>query len=64
VRRNLWQAFPDRSVIAISHRPVGLDEFDRVLLLREGRLSLVGPGSIEAPFTTPAEGRRLEGCSP
>jgi ATP-binding cassette, subfamily B, bacterial len=43
VRRNLWQAFPDRTVIAISHRPVGLDEFDRVLFLRDGRLSLAEP---------------------
>jgi len=64
VRRGLWQAFPDRSVIAISHRPVGLDEFDRVLLLRDGRLSPVEPSSLEAPSATPAEGRRLEGCSP
>ncbi|HET9596222.1 MAG TPA: ABC transporter ATP-binding protein [Anaeromyxobacteraceae bacterium] len=43
VRRNLWQAFPDRTVISISHRPVGLEEFDRVLLLRDGCLSLAEP---------------------
>jgi ABC-type multidrug transport system fused ATPase/permease subunit len=60
VRRNLWQAFPDRTFLAISHRPVGLDEFDRVLLLCEGRLSLVDPRSLEALLTsTPdAPGRR------
>jgi ABC-type bacteriocin/lantibiotic exporter with double-glycine peptidase domain len=76
VRRNLWQAFPDRTVVAISHRPVGLDEFDSVLLLRDGRLSLVDPRSLDALLTGPADapapggargsgnGRGLEGCSP
>jgi ABC-type bacteriocin/lantibiotic exporter with double-glycine peptidase domain len=43
VRRSLWQAFPDRTVIAISHRPVGLDEFDRILVLSEGRLEGPSP---------------------
>ncbi|HET7824650.1 MAG TPA: ABC transporter ATP-binding protein [Anaeromyxobacter sp.] len=63
VRRNLWQAFPDRTVIAISHRPVGLAEFDRVLFLRDGRLSLVDPRSLEALLTTcpPAPRSREEG---
>jgi ABC-type bacteriocin/lantibiotic exporter with double-glycine peptidase domain len=74
VRRELWQAFPDRTVIAISHRPVGLDEFDRVLLLCDGRLSLVDPRSLEALLTRPPDaaahrggpgsGRRVEGGSP
>jgi ABC-type bacteriocin/lantibiotic exporter with double-glycine peptidase domain len=43
VRRNLWQAYPDRTVISISHRPVGLEEFDRILHLREGRLEASSP---------------------
>jgi hypothetical protein len=34
-------------VIAISHRPLGLDAFDRILFLRGGRLSLVDPRSLE-----------------
>jgi ATP-binding cassette subfamily B protein len=75
VRRNLWQAFPDRTVVAISHRPVGLDHFDRVLLLSDGRLSLVDPRSLERLLTSAADapahagahaaanGRRAEGCS-
>jgi ATP-binding cassette, subfamily B, bacterial len=75
VRRNLWQAFPDRTVVAISHRPVGLDDFDRVLLLSDGRLSLVDPRSLERLLTSAvdapahagahaaAKGRHVEGCS-
>jgi ABC-type bacteriocin/lantibiotic exporter with double-glycine peptidase domain len=75
VRRNLWQAFPDRTVVAISHRPVGLDDFDRVLLLSDGRLALVDPRSLERLLTSgvdapahadahaAADGTRVEGCS-
>ncbi len=59
VRRELWQAFPDRTVIAISHRPVGLDDFDRVLLLRDGRLSLVDPRSLEGLLTGAADAPEL-----
>ncbi|ODU08723.1 MAG: hypothetical protein ABS84_11740 [Rubrivivax sp. SCN 71-131] len=44
VRAKLWQAFAGRSVIIISHRAVGLDEFDRVLVLRDGRLEAAAPG--------------------
>jgi ABC-type bacteriocin/lantibiotic exporter with double-glycine peptidase domain len=62
VRGNLWQAFPDRTVVAISHRPVGLDEFDRVLLLRDGRLSRVDPRSLEALLTRPAGGPARRGA--
>lgn len=51
VRRNLWRAFPDRIAIVISHRPVGFDEFDRVLLLRDGRLGLVDPRALELRST-------------
>jgi len=48
VRRNLWQAFPDRTAFVISHRPVGLEEFDRILFLDEGRLTPVGPSELKA----------------
>jgi ATP-binding cassette subfamily B protein len=48
VRRNLWEAFPDRTAIVISHRPVGLDGFDRILFVRDGRLTLVDPRGLEA----------------
>lgn len=38
IRARLWQAFAGRSALVISHRSLGLDEFDRLLLLRDGRL--------------------------
>ncbi len=46
IRRNMWQGFPDRTAIVISHRPVGLEEFDRILLLQGGRLTLVDPKGL------------------
>jgi ABC-type multidrug transport system fused ATPase/permease subunit len=71
VRRNLWEAFPERIAFVVSHRPVGLDEFDRVLSLRDGRLGLVDPRALErlpsdAPAAAggdPAVGR-AEGSAP
>ena len=38
VRANLFSAFADRAVLAISHRLTGLEQFDRLLLMREGQL--------------------------
>jgi len=38
VRANLFSAFVDRAVLAISHRLTGLEQFDRLLLMREGQL--------------------------
>lgn len=64
VRRNMWEAFPDRTALVISHRPVGLDELDRILLLREGRLTLVHPGDLARmgeEAAPPAAGRRAAG---
>ncbi len=46
IRRNMWHGFPDRTAIVISHRPVGLEEFDRILLLQGGRLSLADPKGL------------------
>jgi ABC-type multidrug transport system fused ATPase/permease subunit len=54
VRRNLWHAFPDRTALVISHRPVGLDELDRVLYLEEGVLASVDPASLPALLRGPA----------
>ncbi len=50
VRANLWRAFADRTVLLISHRPVGLDEFDRILLLQNGRLATVSAIEARAQF--------------
>ena len=46
VRANLWQAFPSRTALVISHRPVGLAEFDRILFLHEGRFTTVAPDEV------------------
>lgn len=48
IRRSLWDAFPDRTVLVISHRPVGLDDFDRILFLHEGRFAAVSAEEIRA----------------
>lgn len=48
IRRHLWQAFPDRTAIVISHRPVGLAEVDRILFLQDGRLDTVAPGDVRS----------------
>ena len=49
--RNLWAAFPDRTALVISHRPVGLAEFDRILFLHDGRFSTDRAGAdAAAPF--------------
>ncbi|GAB4265716.1 MAG: ABC transporter ATP-binding protein [Deferrisomatales bacterium] len=46
VRRNLWEAWGDRTVVGITHRVGGLDAFDRLLLLQDGQLREVAPGAL------------------
>ena len=46
VRENLWRAFADRTALVISHRPVGLAEFDRILFLHDGRFTTVAPAEL------------------
>lgn len=41
IRQQLWEAFPDCTALVISHRPVGLQDFDRVVLLHAGRFVAV-----------------------
>ena len=48
VRERLWQVFADRTALVISHRPVGLADFDRILFLHDGRFTTVAPGELRA----------------
>jgi ABC-type multidrug transport system fused ATPase/permease subunit len=48
VREHLWEAFPDRTALIISHRPVGLAEFDRILFLHDGHFTTVAPEEVRA----------------
>ncbi len=47
IRANLWAAFADRTALVVSHRPVGLDEFDRILFLHDGRFTQVAPEELK-----------------
>ncbi len=55
VRRHLWEVFPDRTVLFISHRPVGLEEFDRILFLYNGRFATVAPAEVRARLKFPSD---------
>jgi len=48
VRRNLWAAFADRTMIVVSHRPVELEAFDRILFLHDGRFATVTAEEVRA----------------
>jgi ABC-type multidrug transport system fused ATPase/permease subunit len=48
VREHLWAAFPDRTALVISHRPVGLAEFDRILFLHDGCFTTAAPDEVRA----------------
>ena len=41
----------DRTALVISHRPVGLDAFDRLLFLLDGKLTPVAPGQLRELLT-------------
>ena len=52
IRQHLWEAFPDCTALVISHRPVGLTDFDRLMLLHAGRFVAVAAeqfGSLLMP---------------
>jgi len=48
VREKLSQAFPDRTVLVISHRPVGLAQLDRILFLHDGCFTAVAADRAHA----------------
>ncbi|HEX8012024.1 MAG TPA: ABC transporter ATP-binding protein [Casimicrobiaceae bacterium] len=48
IRRNLWAAFPDRTMLVISHRPVGLQDFDRIVFLHDGAFASLTPDQLLA----------------
>jgi ABC-type multidrug transport system fused ATPase/permease subunit len=50
IRKRLWQTFADRTALIISHRPVGLEELDRILFLRDGRFIAVASDELRALF--------------
>jgi ABC-type bacteriocin/lantibiotic exporter with double-glycine peptidase domain len=53
IRANLWAAFADRTALVVSHRPVGLDEFDRILFLHDGRFTQVAPEELKILLRSP-----------
>jgi ABC-type multidrug transport system fused ATPase/permease subunit len=55
IRRNLWRAYPDRTVLLVTHRLGGLQEFDRLLLLRDGRLQQVDEADLRLLLGAPRE---------
>ncbi len=62
VRANLFHAFADRAVLAISHRLGGLEQFDRLLLLRDGQLHAVSEDTLLRYFEQhgPVQAQDLE----
>ncbi|MEI6826690.1 MAG: ABC transporter ATP-binding protein [Desulfuromonadales bacterium] len=48
VRRNLFSRFPERTVMVITHRQHGLDDFDRLFLLKAGQLQQVDSQELAA----------------
>ncbi len=63
IRRHLWEAFPERTAIVISHRPVGLAEVDRILYLQDGRLDAIAPGDLRSFAASLDEGAGRPGAS-
>lgn len=64
IRTNLWRAFPERTALVISHRPVGLADMHRIVFLRDGRLTRIAPGEaatledLASRLSGPAGGER------
>jgi ABC-type bacteriocin/lantibiotic exporter with double-glycine peptidase domain len=61
VRRNFWTAFEGRTILSITHRLGGVDSFDHLYLLRDGRLRKVGAKELQIALGTGGEGAPEEG---
>ena len=55
VRRNFWAAFDDRIILSITHRLGGLDDYDRLYLLRDGQLLKVGMKELRIALCTASD---------
>jgi ABC-type multidrug transport system fused ATPase/permease subunit len=55
-RRNFWNAFRGRSILSITHRLGGLDSYDSLYLLRDGRLRRVGEKELGIALGTATGG--------
>lgn len=55
VRANIRRAFPDRTVLTITHRLGGLADYDRLLLLEDGALRPVNPLELLEYFSQHGE---------
>jgi ATP-binding cassette subfamily B protein len=63
VRNNLFKAFSDRAILAISHRLSGLEQFDRLLLMQDGQLQQVSQEELLTYFqlNSPGKDQRQKG---
>lgn len=57
VRRNLFNHFPGRTFLVITHRLHALEEFDRLCLMKEGRLRQVDSRELVAELGGAATGQ-------
>jgi ABC-type bacteriocin/lantibiotic exporter with double-glycine peptidase domain len=61
VRRNFWSAFKGRTILSITHRLGGLDAYDHLYLLRDGRLRTVKEKELRIALKTGPECETGEG---
>jgi len=52
VRHNFWRAFHDRIILSITHRLSGLEDYERLYLLRDGQVRHVGSKELRIALGT------------
>ena len=60
VRRNLWTHFQDRTVLVVTHRLGGLDEFNRLCLLQDGQIRQVDEKTLITALGATSSGNTAE----